>query len=121
MKAYSLSENAFKISLKRNVKNEHEVYIHDPVFFYITRNPESGHPNIWMHIDIARKGSFMYSIALTEVEELNVPDDPCNENPKYNFRMCLKESLLRRVGCKTDWDAGILGDLPPCGTKGQFM
>ena len=72
-------------------------------------------------MDIARKGGFICPLALTEVAELNVPDDPCNEDPKYNFRKCLKESFLRKVGCKTEWDAGILEDLPLCATQEQFM
>ena len=121
LKASSVSESALKISLYTNVKYEYEIYIHDPSFFYITRNEESGHPNLRIPINLERKGSFMFSIALTEVAELNVPDDPCNEDPNYNFRKCMKESFLRKVGCKTNWDGGILEDLPRCVTQEQFL
>ena len=122
LKASSVSESALKTSLYTNVKYEYEIYIHDPSFFYITRNEESGHPNLRIPINLERKGSFMFSIALTEVAELNVPDDPCNEDPKYNFRRCLKESFLRKVGCKTNWDEGTLDEgLPLCATQEQFM
>ena len=38
LKAYSASESALKISLY--TKSEYEIYIHDPAFFYITRNHE---------------------------------------------------------------------------------
>ena len=63
----------------------------------------------------------MYPVALTEVQELDVPNDPCNADPKYNFRKCLKESFLRKVGCKTEWDDGKLEDLPLCASQEQFM
>ena len=119
LKVYSPSENALHIELA-TFGPEYEIYIHDPAFFYITRNSESGHPNIWMRIDIKRKGGFMHPIALTQVEELNVPEDPCIEDPNYNFRKCLKESFLRKIGCKTKWDDGILEDLPLCASQQQF-
>ena len=121
LKVNSPSDNALYIALA-NFGLTYEIYIHDQDFFYITRNPESGHPNIRLWIDLARKGSIMYSIAVTEVEESNVPDDPCNEDPKYNFRRCLKESFLRKVGCKTKWDEGTLDEgLPLCATQEHFM
>ena len=120
LKAYSASESALKISLYTSINSVYEIYIHDPAFFYITRNQESGHPNLWIPVDLERKGSILWSVALTEVVESNVPEDPCNEDPKYNFKKCLKESFLREVGCKTEWDAGILENLPLCATQEQF-
>ena len=62
----------------------------------------------------------MYPITLTEVEELNVPDDPCNEDPDYDYRNCIKESFLRKVGCTTKWDNIKHKDLPLCGNHTQF-
>ena len=62
----------------------------------------------------------MYPITLTEVEELNVPEDPCNEDPEYNYRECIKESFSRRVGCRTKWDDIQLKELPLCENHEQF-
>ena len=63
---------------------------------------------------------FIYLFALTEVVELNVPDDPCNKDPDYNFRKCLKESFMMRIGCRTKWDDVELKDLPLCATMKEF-
>ena len=95
------------------------MFIHDPSFFYVTRNPDSAHPGIHKKVD-PKELPYMYPITLTEVEELNVPDDPCNEDPDYNYRECIKESFSRRVGCRTKWDDIQLKDLPLCENHEQF-
>ena len=64
--------------------------------------------------------SVYHRIALTEVEELDVPEDPCNTDPDYNFDACIKESLSRQVGCRTRWDQWSDKDILPCSTMEQF-
>ena len=61
-----------------------------------------------------------YPFALTEVEEMDVPHDPCNDNPDYNFRACVKESFAKKIGCKTKWDYFENNNLQPCTTIQQF-
>ena len=124
LRSFSFSENALTIGLKaigNNGDNDvnYEIYIHDPTFFHVTRNPEPVHPSIREHVDFETLPR-LYSFALTEVEELNIPDDPCNEDPDYNFRKCLKESFTRRIGCRTKWDDVQLKDLPLCASITQF-
>ena len=36
-------------------------------------------------------------ISLTEVQELNLDDDPCNPDLEYNFQACVKENLASQV------------------------
>ena len=36
-------------------------------------------------------------ISLTEVQELNLSDDPCNPDLEYNFQACVKENLASQV------------------------
>ena len=45
-----------------------------------------------------------YKLTMIEHRELNVPDDPCEDDPGYSFRSCVKESFSRKVGCRTAWD-----------------
>ena len=63
---------------------------------------------------------YYYQIGLTEVHELNLPNDPCNDDADYNFNACIKESFSARVGCKTKWDYIGLKDLPPCKNISQY-
>ena len=39
---------------------------------------------------------FQLSFALTDVEELDVPDDPCIDDPHYNYRECIKDSFATK-------------------------
>ena len=117
LRPFSWSENKLRIGLKINLN--YEIYIHDPKFFYVTRNPEPGHPSFRDDIN-SEKLPYVYAFALTEVEEINVPDDPCNEDSEYNFRQCIKESFARSVGCKTKWDNIQNDDLPLCASIKQF-
>ena len=122
LRASSFSENSLNIGLKPIVNNgnygvNYEIYIHDPKIFYVTRNPEPGHPSIRIGFNFETL-PYVYAFALTEVVELNIPDDPCNEDRDYNFQNCIKESFTRRIGCRTKWD--VLNNLPLCATMKEF-
>ena len=40
---------------------------------------------------------WFYRMELTEVNKLNLPSRPCNEDPSYNFRSCLRKSISAKV------------------------
>ena len=61
-----------------------------------------------------------YPFALTEVVELDVHHDRCDDNPDYNFGACVEESFGKRVGCKTKWDYFVNSDLQFCSTYQQY-
>ena len=44
--------------------------------------------------------NYYYRLTLTEVKELHHPEDPCNEDLGYNFKVCVKESISSLVGCR---------------------
>ena len=65
-------------------KHKYEVIVHDPRFF------------LWSWITVAfpfllrtieQSEKIGYPLVLTEVEQLNRPQDPCNEDKKYNFQV----------------------------------
>jgi len=111
----SVFRNPLRIELKTGLL--YDLFIHDPSFFYLTRNPDPAHPAIHKKVD-PKELPYMYPITLTE--ELNVPDDPCIGDPDYNYRECIKESFSRMVGCRTKWDNIQLKDLPLCENHEQF-
>ena len=57
-------------------------------------------------IDLETNSSYnqYHTMTLTEHRELDVPQDPCEEDPGYNFQACVKESLSSKVGCRSKWD-----------------
>ena len=113
----SLKDCPLRIGLEPNLN--YDLFIHDPKYFYVTRNPESGAPSVRKTVNPAEL-SYFYSFALTEVEELDVPMDRCNNDPDYNFRTCVKESFSMQAGCKTKWDNFGHSYLQPCATIQQF-
>ena len=115
----SIVTSAFlRIELKtgHNGRHTYDLYIHDPKNFYLTENPEPGFPYVRKEVDPTDL-PYYYNLALTEVEELNVPHDPCNEDPNFNYKQCIKEYLSKIVGCRTKWDNT---SYPLCQNIGDF-
>ena len=47
---------------------------------------------------------FYYKIVAIQHIEKNVHGDPCVEDDQYSFTTCVKESLVKKVGCRPSWD-----------------
>ena len=62
----------------------------------------------------------IYRLGLTEVEELDLPEDPCKTDPDFNFQACVRKSLSSRVGCTTKWDRWRHKSTPICTSMAQF-
>ena len=81
----------------------YDLYIHDPKNFFWTANPKPGFSYVQKEVDPIELPYFYY-LVLTEVKELNVPDDPCNEDQDFNFNQCIKEYISKTVGRRTKWE-----------------
>ena len=97
----------------------YNIFIHDPNYFIVNENP-AGLPSVMLKLNPNSSGNYYYRIALTEVEELDLPQDPCNVDPNYIFRACVKESLSRKVGCKSKWDRWSQDGMELCSQMEQF-
>ena len=106
-----------RISFQPNLV--YSLFLHDENYFYISKNPVSGPPSVHKIVDPDML-PYYYQIGLTEVNELNLPNDPCSEDPDYNFNACVKENFLKSAGCKTKWDHIGFPDLPLCTKMSQF-
>ena len=65
----------------------YQVFIHDPNYFIVNENP-AGLPSIMLELNPNISSNYYYRISLTEMEELDLPEDPCNFDPTYNFQAC---------------------------------
>ena len=95
------------------------ILIHDPNFFFGFYNPNypmlretAVNPNTTLN--------YYHYLIVTDVEELDLPEDPCNPDHDYNYQTCFKQSLSRQVGCRTSWDRWSRTDLTLCTDMGQF-
>ena len=105
-----MSTNPLRIVLEKKENLHYDLFIHDPKYFYVSRNPNPGHPSVRKHVN-PEMLPYAYPFTLTEVEELNVPDDPCNPDPSFNYRDCISESISRKVGCSVKWGEPLRKDL----------
>ena len=96
-----LTQNTLIIGLNKSLM--YDLYIHDPKNFFWTANPKPGFSYVQKEVDPIELPYFYY-LVLTEVKELNVPDDPCNEDQDFNFNQCIKEYISKTVGCRTKWE-----------------
>ena len=72
------------------------VMLHDPNFFIFNDNPY-GLPTVTTVFDAATMFSHYHRIALSEIQEMDLPSDPCNNDQSYNFNSCVRRSLARQV------------------------
>ena len=79
-----------------NITLQYQLFIHDPKFFVYSDNLV-GIPMEVRVFTIRSSVSHYQRINLIEMNELDVPSDPCNANPSYNFRSCVKKSVTRKV------------------------
>ena len=66
--------------------NDCDIFVHDPKFFTLNFIP-LGLPALQGQLIVNNSESHFYPTVMTEVEELNLPQDPCNKDEKYDFQV----------------------------------
>ena len=83
------------VELYRN--NNFEVFVHDPTFFTLNFNPVAF--SVLSRLVLVNKSaSHYYPMVMTEVKELDLPQDPCNEDEKYHFQVFILLSSRHATG-----------------------
>ena len=73
------------LELYRN-NDKYDIFVHEPRFFTLSYNPVAL-PTLYRTVAVKNSESHLYPMVLIEVEELNLPEDPCNKDEKYNFQV----------------------------------
>ena len=63
------------------------IWIHDPRFFIQNSNPVGLPSTKYIKVYPNTTANHYYRLALTEVEELDVAEDPCNTDPQYSLQV----------------------------------
>ena len=107
------------IHLFLNITLTFIVFVHDPKYFVYTYNPQAIPMTTWI---IPKLKTFI-SLSLEETEhiELNLPEDPCEEDHSYNFQACIKRNLSGTIGCRLQWDTWTEDRTPLCKSLQQFL
>ena len=82
-------------------------------------------PGFWIIKDKDTDADFAFgpnnnivSIKIIKHVKRNTAKNPCNDDPKYNFNFCLKETVRADVGCSSPWNSDEV--LVNCTTIAQF-
>ena len=81
----------------------YDIFVHEKNFFILNDN-RCAFPSIYVKLVPKGSNKVYYMISATQHIEKSVPEDPCVEDDRYSFGVCVKESLARRVGCRPSWD-----------------
>ena len=122
------------VELYRN-NDKYEIFVHDPRFFTLSWISVA-FPFLYQTVVVNRIESHFYEMVLTEVHELDLAQDPCNEDKKYifqvfillsvmsklsRFQACVSKSITTILGCKLKWEPLAFDiSLPNCTTVAQF-
>ena len=86
-----------------NPNLKYRIEIHDPKFFIFNRLPETK-PGIKYKWEEPNNTLTLLYLLMIEHVKLNRPENPCNEDPEYDFQVCVKKSMANKTGCKMPWD-----------------
>ena len=66
--------------------NNFDLFVHDPRFFTLNYIPVA-FPALQRTVVVNKSESHFYTMVLTEVYELDLTQDPCNKDEKYDFQV----------------------------------
>ena len=72
------------------------IYIFDPEYYLYSTNPVAL-PTLMTQFDTRTTHSQYYRLDMTEVNELNIPEDPCDAEADTNFHSCIRRSVSDQV------------------------
>ena len=97
----------------------YKIYIHDPKYYLMAANPLV-YPRIFRDYKAkdlyANRLEWLY-ISVTEQRKLNRPDQPCEEDPEYDYIACVKTAQAKEVGCRPGWEDWSDKTIPLCTTE----
>ena len=66
--------------------NNFDLFVHDPRFFTLNYIPVA-FPALQRTLVVNKSESHFYTMVMTEVYELDLTQDPCDEDEKYDFQV----------------------------------
>ena len=75
-----------QIFIELHINNNYDIFVHDPKFFTLNYIP-TALPSLFRTILVNETVNHYYKMVMTEVEELDLKDDPCEKDEEYNFQV----------------------------------
>ena len=91
-------------------------------YFHTAYSLSSLPSKVWkINGNALNESGYYHDITLTKHKKLNLEKRPCEEDPSYNFTVCIKENLSKKVGCRLPWDKWSQQDRSVCKEEKQFQ
>ena len=78
--------NEHQIFFELPLTTNYEILIHDHTFFTLNFIPVAI-PKLYWGTLVNETKNYAYPMVMTEVQELDLPQDPCTVDNKYNFQV----------------------------------
>ena len=75
-----------QIFIELHINNNYDIFVHDPKFFTLNYIP-TALPSLFRTILVNETVNHYYKMIMTEVEELDLNEDPCEKDEEYNFQV----------------------------------
>ena len=85
-------KDSYKIYINENISSE--IVLHDPNFFAISSNPVTI-PKFTKQGQKNEGWFFQLFLELTEVTNMNLPDNPCEASLSPSFTKCIKDFVIK--------------------------
>ena len=88
-----------QIFLELNTNLSYTLFIHDPEYFFVYNVNPIALPTktITFTASDRKPNAWFYRLELAKVNKLNLPSNPCIDDPSYNFQACLRRSMTEKV------------------------
>ena len=100
------------------------IFLHDPSFFVYNFNP-IGLPTLSLWIDPNKTTNNYHWLTITEVEELDLPEDPCINDLHYNFQASNSRNnsiiFIVKLGVITYYFTSCFNLLPPRHSQSELL
>ena len=87
-----------QLFIELSCNHNFEIFVHDPRFFTLNYIPVA-FPALQRTLLVNTTESHFYAMVMTEVDELDLAQDPCNQDKEYNFQVSQLISH-QKVCCK---------------------
>ena len=75
-----------QLFIELSYNHNFEIFVHDPRFFTLNYIPVA-FPALQRTLLVNTTESHFYAMVMTEVDELDLAQDPCNQDKEYNFKV----------------------------------
>ena len=110
---------SIKVFLNKTMN--YAIFVHDSEFFFYSSNAKAI-PGFRKILDIKDEVGLILipNVEVIQFNKLPRNASPCEEDPNYSLKICIKKAVINYVGCRLPW-AEVDQNIANCTTFEQFL